>query len=233
MQSAKTSAYKTKLRTEIDIIRRRILARKKKVGVDIYALLVAKSQNDILQLPSALSGASGTIKEKLRDCQADVSAMMQEKTDLETDSTIRRVQNERAAPVSTMGDRMKLAGRWISNAGTEMSTQTQLLNLDRKMKIRKEQFGLEVWEAVASGSSSIIMTNDQVLGAAGAAVEGGAGMLGKIGNVGRNLTKGVSSYVKNLSKMEREIQACVDTAVNEVVAWEHDKAKKEREVENA
>ena len=52
---------------------------------------------------------------------------------------------ERAKPAITTGESMKKAGSRISDAAQETKLQFDITMLERKIKSRKEQFGLDVY----------------------------------------------------------------------------------------
>ena len=51
-------------------------------------------------------------------------------------------------PASTASKTVVKAGKWVASSGSEAKLQVEMMMLDCKVKLHKEQFGLEVWDTV-------------------------------------------------------------------------------------
>merc|ERR1711971_1165427 len=103
------------------------------------------------------------------------------------------VKGANTLPDTTFNQKMTKAGRAISNASNGTKLQAQMALLDREMKIRKEQFGLEIFDHTTASDDK----------------EAKGGVAGAVSNV-------MSSF----SQEEKDIQACIDKAKKDVASIE-------------
>ena len=82
---------------------------------------------------------------------------------------------------------MSKAGKAMADAGSDTKLRAQQALIDREIKIRKENFGLEIFDACQPSE-----------------------------NKDRGIKGAVSSAISNLSEQERDIQAVIDQAKKDV-----------------
>jgi hypothetical protein len=203
-EKVKKSGQKTKLRGEIHLAERESRARKKKFGVELYDLL----SNDKQKLLGVSAGTlfKGTQDDELKfafeRARDEIARMQLRKDEKQKDLDVLEVKGSHTMPDHTIGQKMSKAGKAVTDAGVSAKLQTQMTLIDREMKIRKEQFGLEVFD-VAKASDE---------------------------KKEKGLKGSVSSAISNMSDHSKGIQAVIDLAKRDVAAIERTKQSKEREI---
>ena len=225
--SAKNAAVKTKLRGEVALLDREIATRQKALGVELYDLLVvicAGGGNKMagLKAPSIFHANQAKIQEPFEACRSDIRLLMEDKEAKEQEIVHIEANRERSRPSRDKQEALTKAGNWISETGTEAKLQVLIKKIDRDMKLRKEQFGLDVFE---------VMHTEE---AAGQSSPGKAGVLGKITGTGKGAATGVktgiASRLSKMSKSEQDIQDCIERAKKDVGLIEYRKDLKVREM---
>jgi hypothetical protein len=201
--NVKKSGLKTKLRGEIHLAEREGRTRKKQFGVELYDLLT----NDKQTLLGVSAGTlfKGTQYEELKFAlersRDDIGAMQLRKDEKQKELDRLEIKGSHTMPSHTMGQKMSQAGKAVSDAGVSAKLKTQMALIDREMKIRKEFFGLEVFDLTRD-------TEEQRKGAVGS----------------------ISSTISSMSDQEKGIQDVIDQAKNDVAAIEIKIRSKEREM---
>lgn len=203
-KSVQNAAQRTKLQGEVALLEREATARKKLFGIELYDMLQRldkKNRGDVLHFPSG--SIEKSIKEPLEECSKDVLLLEGELAEKETELESLEVRRER----DTTGG----IGKWVSNTSTEGSLNVRMKLLERKIKIRKEDFGVQIWDAVSSGvvvknSSSDVDNNKKKK----------KGGLGKVrGAIGGVVNVATNSLGK-LSADNRAIEQCLEKAKEDV-----------------
>lgn len=150
---AKNYAEKTKLKGDIVLAQRRIESRKKKFGEELYDVLVKKIKPTI---GSAISASTLSIFKKspkdeelkiaLENAQNDIRTMEANKAELQTQLDVMEVKGCHTMPDQTIQQKLSKAGKGLVDAGSGTKIRTQMALIDRDIKIRKEQYGLEVYD---------------------------------------------------------------------------------------
>ena len=125
-----------------------------------------------------------------------------------------QVQATRGPPATTNQEKAAKAGQYISNTGKEATMQVQSQLVQRKIRQRKEQFGLEVYDLLEASGKSVKSNSKEGKG------------------IGGQITAGISNQLSKLSSSESEIQACIDRAKSEISSIDEKKDRKEREIAN-
>jgi hypothetical protein len=213
VQNAGTRA---KLNGEIVLIDRELVARKKLFGIEIYELVDSlddKRKGDLVSMPGFFKGVEAQMKQPLDDCRKEVRLMQGERAALERERSQLESSRER--------DTKPSVGSFFSNTSTDASLNVQITMLDRKIKARKEDFGLHAWEFVSKDQSITGNVTAETKKATG---------LGKVTGAIGGLTKGVASGVTaglgKLSKDERAVQECLEKAKEDVGFMERSKERK-------
>jgi hypothetical protein len=225
--SAKKAATRAKINGEILLLDRDIVARKKAFGVELYDLIAgkeSKEKNSILRTPALFKPVESEIKEPLESCRAEVEEKLSDKHTKENEILLLEVRMENAMPAYTASETITKAGKWVSNSGAEAKLQCEIMMLDREIKLRKEQFGLEVWDAVFENLSMTKMLARETK-------KGGIkAVTGTIGGIGKSVKSSISSNLGKLSKDEQAIEECLEKAKKDVMYIEGKKKQKEREI---
>lgn len=178
-------------------------ARKKKFGVDLYDCLTTDKNK-------LLSVAAGTIfqtkqaelKQPFDTARDDMSSIQIKKDIKQKDLDVLEVKGAHTMPDTTAGEKVKKAGAAVSNAATATKIKAEMALLDREMKIRKEQFGMEVFELTQASDA------DEKKGVKGA----------------------VAGVISSVSQQEKDIQACIDEAKADIALIEGKITSKQREI---
>lgn len=206
-QTMSAWAQRTKLRGEIVLLEREQQARKKQFGVDLWDVIDSvetRRQHDILPTPFLFKGIEEKIKKPLEDCSRDTAAIYSSISEKETDLEVVQARRARTADSGV--------GSWISNGSQETKLQAELALLKRNAKIRKEEFGVEIWESVSEDKSITATVARETKDKGGALGKVG----GAIGGIGKTVASGVTSGLGKLSDNERAIQACVKQAKDDM-----------------
>lgn len=191
---AKKTAQKTKLRGKIVLLDRDINTKKKGFGVELYDMMT----NDKNKLLGVAAGTlfkgqqTELIKEPFEMARDDIAGIQARKDVKQKDLDVMEVHDASSLPDSTLNQKMAKAGRAISNAGTTKKLQAQTALLDREMKNRKEQFGVEVFD--------LFLASDQ--------------------KEKKGQRDSVTINPSNMTQQEKEIQACIDNAKGDVAEIE-------------
>jgi predicted nucleic acid-binding Zn-ribbon protein len=200
----KKSGQKTKLRGNMALLDREATARKKVFGIDLYDMMT-NDKNKLLGVTAGtlFKGQQTELKEPFEKARDDISGIQAQKDIKQKDLDVLEVKGAGTLPDTTINQKMTKAGRAISNASNGTKLQAQIALLDREMKIRKEQFGVEVYGLSKASEEK----------------ESGGGIRASI-----------SSTLSSLSKQEKDIQECIDKAKKDVGAIEGRIKSKQTEI---
>jgi len=203
-KKAKNAAIKTKIRGEIALLERECVGRKKKFGVELYNLLT-NDKNKLLGITAGtlFEGKQKQIKEPFQRARDDMGGIQARKDVKQKDLDVLEVKGAHSLPDTTAEEKMRKVGKHMTDAGTSAKLKTEMALIDREMLIRKEQFGLEVFEL------TIASDEDQKK---------------------KGLKGVVKSALGNVSQQEKEIQSCVDDAKADVGLIESKIQSKRREI---
>lgn len=225
--SAKKAATKAKINGEISLLDREIVARKKAFGIELYDLIAgkeSKERNAILHTPALFKPVESEIKEPLESCRAEVEEKLADKHAKENELLLLEVRIENEMPAYSASETVTKAGKWVSNSGAQAKLQYEIMMLDREIKLRKEQFGLEVWDTVFEHVSMTKMVARE-------SKKGGIkAVTGTLGGIGKSVKSSISSNLGKLSKDEQAIEECLEKAKKDVMYIEGNKKRKEREI---
>jgi len=190
--TVKQQTFRTKLRGDLVLMEREANVRKKKLGVDLYDLLTKDKQN-------MLSMAAGTIFEgqqmELKDpfdrSRNDVDAIQARKDVKQRELDVLEVKGAHTMPDVTVNDKLKKARKAVTNAGVATKLRAEMTLMDREMKIRKEEFGVEVFDLLQASEDSKKKTGIKAT---------------------------VSGAISKISDQEKAIQACIDQAKQDVLS---------------
>jgi len=191
--SVKNSAEKTKLRGDIVLTQRGITARKKKFGEEFYDVLT----NDKQRLLGVSTGTLSVFKKgpqcddlrtAFEEATYEVCGMQAREDELQKNLDVMEVKGSHTMPDETIGQKMSKTGKILSDAGTGTKIHAQMKMVYREIKIRKENFGLEVYDYAQQSDD-----------------KEKKGLKGKI-----------SKALTNFSEQEKEIQDIIDVAKKDV-----------------
>uniref|UniRef100_A0A7S1Y555 Uncharacterized protein n=2 Tax=Grammatophora oceanica TaxID=210454 RepID=A0A7S1Y555_9STRA len=229
LSGVQNAATKAKLQGEIALVDREMTVRKKEFGIELYDLIAAQSKKNsmnIISTPSIFKGVEQQIKEPLEKVRADMAVLEGDLAAKENEAMLLEVKREKTKPAYTAADKAKGVGTWMSNTGSEAKLQYQVTMAKREIKIRKEQFGLEIWDIIAEDLSitTVLQTETK---------KGGLkAVTGALGGIGKGVTSGITSGLGKLSKDEQLIKECVDKARKDVDFLDSKKRRKLREIES-
>lgn len=216
-------AKRTQLRAEVQLVEREITTRKKAFGVELFdliALQTKREKNSMLKVPGLFKTIENTIQVPLDQCTKDVELLDMEKRQLEDEVEVIEAKRDR--------DINGGLGKKIADGAREGQIAVKVALLNRDMKIRKEKFGLEVYDIVSQPQwlHDTLAAETKKAKGIGGAVKGGIGGLAKgvKGTVGKTLGK--------VSGDERTIEECVQKAKAEIDSMERRKQIKQTEISN-
>lgn len=200
----KNKGIETKLQGNISLLSRESNTRKKKFGVDLYDCLTT-DKNKLLSVAAGtiFQSKQAELKQPFDTARDDMSGIQARRDIKQKDLDVLEVKGAHTMPDSTAGEKVKKAGASVSNAAAAAKIKAEMALLDREMKIRKEQFGLEVFELTKASDEA------QKKGIKGA----------------------VAGVMSGLSQQEKDIQACIDEAKADVALIEAKITSKRREIE--
>jgi hypothetical protein len=199
----KNKGLKTRCQAEIKLLERECNTRKKKFGVDLYdSLTVDKKKMLNVVAGTIFKGKQEEVKEPFERAKDDIAGVQAKKDIKNKELAVLEAHGSHTLPDYSVGDKAKKAGRAITDAGKEAKIKAELALLDREIKIRKEQFGLEVY-AMTSASD-----------------EGDK----------KGVKGAVKNALANLSEQEKEIQQIIDEAKADVALVEGKITSKQREI---
>jgi len=195
--SVKNAAEKTKIRGDIALTRRGIMARKKKFGEEFYDCLTNDKQKLLGVSAGTLSvfkkgGQNDELRAAFERARDDIRGHQATKEQRQNRLDVMEVKGSHTMPDSTIGQKVNKTGKQLSNAGTGTKIRAKMALIDREIRLRKEEFGLEVFDLSKT-------TGDKKK----------KGLKGKI-----------SKAITGLSDQEKEIQNVVDMAKKDVEAVE-------------
>lgn len=199
----KNNSKKLKLQGEISLLKREVNTRQKSLGVELYNI-ITNDKNKLLGMSAGTLFKSDQeeLKDAFERARDDIANVGARKDILQNELDVLEVKSASTLPNTTVEQKMNKAGRAISNGARGTKLQAQMALLDREMKIRKEQFGVEVFADLKPS-------------------EGGKE---------KNPIKRISNAVAGLSKQEQDIMACIDTAIADVVKIEGRMKSKQHEI---
>jgi hypothetical protein len=185
----KKTGQKTKLRGDIALIEREANGRKKRFGVDLYDSLT-NDKNKLLGITAGtiFKGQQEELKEPFDRARDDIVGVQARKDIKQKDLDVLEVKGAHTLPDTTIGQKFTKAGRSVSNAGTGSKLRAEMAMLDREMKIRKEQFGVEVFDLSKASE----------------------------GKESKGIKGAVANALSGLTQQEKDIQAIVDVAKKEI-----------------
>jgi len=144
----KNAGEQAKLKGEIVILERELKGRQKAFGVQLFDLLVSSDSHFIVKTPSIFHANEEKIRVPFESCKADVDSLLATKQAHEHELDLVQAKKDSMTPAYSTQDKLNNAGKWMSNTGKEGKIQAQIALLERQIRQRKEQFGLEVFHLV-------------------------------------------------------------------------------------
>lgn len=206
------------------MLNRETTARKQKLGVELYNLLVILERNSrkaggvSIKSPTMFHAKQDSIKVPLDACRADVGVLEDRKEGMEQELVHMAANRDRARLARTNGESLQQAGKWVSDSGVEAKIQVQMRLIDREIYQRKERFGLEVYDDIISASNT-----SKTSGAGAADTKEKTGLFGGV-------KAGISNRLSKLSSDETAIEECIDKAKKDVNLLQSKIERKDREI---
>jgi hypothetical protein len=192
----KNQAAITQLKGEMALIDRETNSRKRSFGVELYDLLGGERSVGMFQ------SLQMTVKEPYEIARADIQRLHAQKLEHQEELDKRSTLLERSRPAVTAGEKASKVGQWISNTGHEGKLHAQIALLDRQIRQRKEQFGMDVYAMLAPTAEETKKSSNPL-----------------------------KTQLSKLSKKEQEIEQCIERVKKDVASMEKRKQVKEREMQ--
>jgi hypothetical protein len=201
---AKKQAQRTKLRGDIILLERQTNTKKKAFGVEFYDL-ITNDKNMLLGVSAGtvFKGHREELKEPFERARDDIAGKKAQKDIHQKDMDVMEVKGAHTLPDATVGEKVNKAGAVMSNAASATKLSGKMALLDREMKIRKEQFGIEVFDYFSAPTD---------------------------GEKKGGMKKRISEKISGLTQHEKDIQACIDAAKANVAEVEDKITSKNREI---
>jgi len=143
---------KTKLRGEVKLAERDMTTQKKNFGLELFDILTDDKQKLLGVMAGTLfKGQQTEMKDAFEKARDDIAGIQAKKDVKQKEFDVLEGNGAGALPDGTINEKMTKFGKVLSKAGNEKKLQAQMALLDREIKIRKEKFGLEVFD-VTTGS---------------------------------------------------------------------------------
>lgn len=139
------AGQKTKLKAEIALLDQNMKGRKQQFGVEMY---------DLMEQKKTFGGKGETepkVVEVFEGAEKDI-AMIIEKKDAKQ-AEIDGLGQQDGLPAETMGEKAKKAGNQAKDKAVKTKVQAEMALLDREIKIRKQVFGVDMFDAIMQLSS--------------------------------------------------------------------------------
>ena len=216
MDSLQNAGQRAKLNGEVLLLDRDITARKKVFGVEIYDIINAiekKNKTAILTTPALFKGIEAQIGTPLEACRREIGLWEGDIAGKESELAVLEVKRER----DTKGN----FGTWVSRSSTDAKLTVEIALLERQIKQRKEQFGIEIWDIISQPTSIVanVTAETQSKSALGK-------VTGALGGITKGVASNISSGLGKLSADERAVQECVNKAKEDVGFMERSKDRK-------
>ena len=216
----KNTGVKAKLQGECAMLDREIKARKTKFGVELYDLIRKQEKEAPVKNMADIQGSfKSRIKEQWDKVREDIRQLEDKKAAFEVERTHEEVRRERGAPAVSVEERMAKAGSFVSSTGKETKLMAQIAMVDRDIKRRKEQFGIDVFEDAAAAMEK----------GGGGTREGGGTTKG--GGFKSGIKSAIGKGLQRVSPHEKNILHCVEMAVRDVESSTRSKNIRLREID--
>eukprot|EP00584_Thalassiosira_punctigera_P010215 CAMPEP_0172546856 /NCGR_PEP_ID=MMETSP1067-20121228/16528_1 /TAXON_ID=265564 ORGANISM="Thalassiosira punctigera, Strain Tpunct2005C2" /NCGR_SAMPLE_ID=MMETSP1067 /ASSEMBLY_ACC=CAM_ASM_000444 /LENGTH=239 /DNA_ID=CAMNT_0013333845 /DNA_START=95 /DNA_END=814 /DNA_ORIENTATION=- len=220
-------ANRAKLTGEIALLDRDITVRKKQFGVELYDIVdkhekqKKKGANSMLEIPGIFKTIEHEIKEPVDKLSKEIRVLELEKRGVENEIELQGARQYRdVGTPASVG-----LGKNVADKAKEAQLFVQIKYLDREMLIRKENFGLAIWDAVSEQQWIHEALADETKDKHGLGV-----IAGTVGGLTKGIKGTVAKTLGAFSSDEREIAACVNKAKEEVKSMEEKKRRKEMAV---
>ena len=229
------AAKRAQLNGEILLIDRELVARKKSFGVEMFDAISKQPKGQSFaakrntngqgmpwKIPRVLKEIQEEIQEPLESCYKDVMHLELEISNKE--DTAYMIDAKRDVDVNrTMGKR-------VSDTAREAQLATQITMHKRNIKLRKEQLGMEIWDAVGSGAVTS-SSGDSASGHAPKRKSGFQAMKGAVKNVKGQVSKTLGGNAADYEEYEKGVDTCVDKAKREIQFMEDKKRRRQQEIQ--
>jgi len=216
-------AKRTQFRAELVLIEREITNRKKAFGVELYdtiTLQTKRDKNSLLKTPGIVKTIENAIQGPLAECTKDVTFLETERGQLESEVEIIEAKRDR----DINGGFTKR----ISDGAREGQIAVKISLLNRDIRLRKEQFGLDVWDTVIHQSHS--QTNNGTTTNANPSPQKSKGVFGALGGMARGLQGNVGKTLGQVSSDMQALEECLNKANAEVASMERRRQMKQAEI---
>lgn len=209
-ESVKNAAEKTKLRGNIILESNKKEGRKKEFGIQFYDVLT----NDKQRLLGAVSSSLTIFKKNPDDedlglafeqANNDVRILKGRKEEFQQKLDIIEIKGSHTMPDVTLQQKISKNAKALTDAGNSTKIRAQMAIIDREIKIRKENFGVEVYDYV------VVKTSDTEK---------------------KGLKKSISKVLTrtSINEHEKEIQKVIDVAKNDIETQEARVISLERQI---
>lgn len=201
--NVRKTAVKTKIRGEIALLDRQIYLLQCAFGIEYYDAVVAfGQQHRRYPIPSAITNA-------FDQCRDDIQVKLNEKAakDLDIEHVVVNKERSAAMPPTANTSQLQRTSQWVTETATEGKLRLQVKLLERDIKLRKEQFGVAVFDAVLQNATQ----KSNIKGALQNMVGAGADER-KVEEILRNSAREIGILRQQKQGKERELQA-VDSGV--------------------
>lgn len=220
LESLGNGAKRTQLRAEVVLIEREMTARKKAFGVelfDVIALNNKRDKNSLLKTPGIVKTIENAVQLQLGECSKDVGFLETERQQLEDEVEVIEAKRDR--------DVNGGIGKKLSDGAREGQIAVKISLLNRDIRIRKEKFGMDVWDVVCQTTSSNEASVDSEPPKA-------KGIGSALGGFARGVQGSVGKTLGKVSADARTIEECLMKAKADVASMERRKQIKQSEISN-
>lgn len=204
------TGVKAKLQGEIVLIDRELKQRKHRFGIELYDQVTAQEKAASSNVLKSNKPMVGSVRARIKDiydiCHTDIQELERKKDSMQQEKLHYEVSRERGTPAITASEKMSSAKNVVGSHAKETQLSAQMALIDRDIKKRKEQFGIDVYEI----ATSTIHDPSKKKGITGA------------------ITKGLTT----VSETEKRLQTLIETAARDVDNIQRRKDIRQREIDD-
>jgi hypothetical protein len=218
----KNAALKAKLNGEILLLDRDLAAKKKAFGVELYDKLEQINNARAVNI-SLCNAIEKKISVPLDACRRDLKGLVDERDVKQREADVIGATRDNNQFAQTAQEKLQRAGKWMSDAGSEAGLHVDITMLNRKIKLRKEAFGEQVFDELVLGSPA-----ESVDGRPTPTKTNSKNKL--LGGLGKDIASGITTQLSKLSPAEQELQHVVDKAKSDAEYIQNERSRKVREI---
>mmetsp|Transcript_8205 Transcript_8205/g.11842 ORF Transcript_8205/g.11842 Transcript_8205/m.11842 type:complete len:236 (+) Transcript_8205:164-871(+) len=226
--NVKNAGVRTKLKGEIAMLEHEMTTHKKKFGVDLYDLMVkihgvgSDGNKLTVGVGKMFHAKQSLFQEDWKIAHREIQDKLKQKEMKQNEIFRLEAKSECALPAISATEKMKQASQWMTDKGSTTKLMAEMASLDREVRLRKEQFGLDIFDAVVILGENSSSQQQQVEEKKKSKTPIKKGFGG--------LKKAVSKQLSAVSSSEKEVEAMIQVAKQDATFIQKQIDRKEKEI---